>query len=91
MAGMAHGGLAQGSRLDGEVWLRAVGGNLLRGNAAGRLQRVGVRPGLPGRLGLGVLDRRNVNFQIGVDAQRRESAMLGGTDNAVRGTATVGW
>ena len=51
MAGMAHGGLAAGQPVrrarsaTGCRW-----GARLRGDAAGRLQHVGVRPGLPGRL-----------------------------------------
>ena len=41
--------------------------------------------------GLGVLDRANVNFELGVDAQRRESPMLDGADNGFLGRATLGW
>ena len=41
--------------------------------------------------GLGVLDRDDVNFEPGVDAQRRESPMEGGASNGVMGRATVGW
>ena len=41
--------------------------------------------------GLGVLDRSNVNFELGVDAQRRESAMEGGASNGFMGRATLGW
>ena len=41
--------------------------------------------------GLGVLDRSDVNFELGVDAQRRKSPMEGGTSNGVMGRATLGW
>ena len=41
--------------------------------------------------GLGVLDRENLNVELGVDAQRRESPMLGGTSNGVLGRASLGW
>ena len=41
--------------------------------------------------GLGVLDRGDVNFELGVDAQRRESPMQGEASNGVMGRATLGW
>ena len=41
--------------------------------------------------GLGVLDRGNVNFELGVDAQRRESTMRGEASNGFLGRATLGW
>jgi hypothetical protein len=41
--------------------------------------------------GLGVLNRESLDFELGVDAQRRESPMQGGTDNGVLGRATLGW
>ena len=41
--------------------------------------------------GLGVLDRGDVSFDLGVDAQRRESPMLDGADNGLMGRATLGW
>ena len=41
--------------------------------------------------GLGVLDRGNVNFDLGVDAQRRESPMHGGASNGFMGRGTLGW
>ena len=40
---------------------------------------------------LGVLDRGNVNFELGVDAQRRESPMHGEASNGFLGRATLGW
>ena len=41
--------------------------------------------------GLGVLDRSDVNFELGVDPQRRESPMEGGASNGLMGRATLGW
>ena len=40
---------------------------------------------------VGVLDRESVTLELGVDAQRRTSPLLGGTSNGVLGRATVGW
>ena len=41
--------------------------------------------------GLGVLDRRNVNFELGVDAQRREMSTQGQASNGFMGRGTLGW
>ncbi len=41
--------------------------------------------------GLGVLERGGLDFELGVDAQRRESPMLGGTNHGGVGRATVRW
>ena len=91
MAGMAHTGLAQGSRLDGEVGYGLSVGSRLVGTP-----RVGFSTSEYGRdyrvgYGLGVLDRESLNFELGVDAQRRESPLLGGTSNGVLGRASLGW
>ena len=91
MAGRAHGGLAQGNRFDGEVGYGLPVGSRLVGTP-----RVGFSTSEHGRdyrvgYGLGVLDRESLNFDLGVDAQRRESPMLGGTSNGVLGRASLGW
>ena len=92
MAGMAHGGgIASGNRLDGEVGYGLPIGNRFVGTL-----RVGFGASEYGKdywfgYDLGVLDRESVNFELGVDAQRRESPMLGGTDNGFLGRATLGW
>ena len=39
----------------------------------------------------GVLDRSRLNFEPGVDRQRRERAMEGGASNGFVGRATLGW
>ena len=91
MAGMAHRGVAQGNRLDGEVGYglpvgrRFVGTPRVGFSASGYGQdyRVGY--------GLGVLDRESMNFELGVEAQRRNSPMLGGASNGMLGRATLGW
>ena len=41
--------------------------------------------------GLRVLDQGKVSFELGVDAQRRESATAGGARNGLLGRATLGW
>ena len=45
------------------------------------------------RLGysLAAFGGEGVKFELGVDAQRRESPLMGGTDNGVLGRASVGW
>ena len=45
------------------------------------------------RLGysLAAFGGEGVTFELGVDAQRRESPLMGGTDNGVLGRASVGW
>ena len=91
MAGMANGGLASGNRLDGEVGYGLPVGSRFVGTP-----RVGFSTSEYGRdyrvgYGLGVLDRGNVNFELGVDAQRRESPMEGGTSNGFLGQARLGW
>ena len=96
MGGMAHGGFAQGNRLDGEVGYGLPVGTRFVGTPRvgfgtsdyGRDYRVGY--------GIGVLDRDSLNFELGVDAQRRENAMFrrpgeGGVDKQILGRATLGW
>ena len=91
MAGMVHGSFAQGSRVDGEVGYGLPVGSRFVGTP-----RVGFSASEHGRdyrvgYGVGVLDSGSLNFEVGVDAQRRESPMLGGTDHGVLGRASVGW
>ncbi len=91
MAGMANGGLASGNRLEGEVGYGLPVGSRFVGTP-----RVGVSTSEYGRdyrigYGLGVLDRERLNLELGVDAHRRESPMLDGTDNGFLGRATLRW
>ena len=96
MAGMAHGGFAQGNRLDGQVGYGLPVGTRFVGTP-----RVGFGTSEYGRdyrvgYGIGVLDRESLNFELGVDAQRRENAMFrrpgeGGADKQILGRATLGW
>ena len=97
MADMAHGGFAQGDRLDGEVGYglpvgsRFVGTPRVRFTTSeyGRDYRVGY--------GLGLLNRGSMNFELGVDAQRRESAIFssrgaaGRADQQILGRASLRW
>ena len=55
----------------------------LMSSAYGRDYRVGY--------GLGVPDQGKVNFELGVDAQGRESPAEGGASNGFMGRATLGW
>ena len=89
--GMAHGGVADGNRLEGEVSYGLPVGSRFVGTP-----RVGFSTSEYGRdyrigYGLGVLDRERLNLDLGVDAHRRESPMLDGTDNGFLGRATLGW
>ena len=91
MAGMAHRGVAQGNRLDGEVGYGLPVGSRFVGTP-----RVGFSTSDYGQdyrvgYGLGVLDRESLNFELGVEAQRRNSSMLGGASNGMLGRATLGW
>ena len=91
MAGMAHGGVAQGNRLDGEVGYGLPVGSRFVGTP-----RVGFSTSEYGQdyrvgYGLGVLDRESMNFELGVEAQRRNSPTLGGASNGMLGRATLGW
>ena len=91
MAGMAHGGPASGNRFDGEVGYGLPVGSRFVGTS-----RVGFSTSEYGRdyrvgYGLGVLDRESLNFELGVDAQRRESPLQGGASTGALGRATVRW
>ena len=91
MAGMAHGGVASGNRVDADLGYGLPVGSRLVGTP-----RVGFATSEYGRdyrvgYSLGVLGNERLTFQLGVDAQRRESPLPGGTDNGVLGRASVGW
>ena len=49
----------------------------------GRDYRLGYR--------LGAIGGAGTTFEFGVDAHRRESPLVGGTDHSARAQATVGW
>ena len=91
MAGMAHGGLASGNRLDGEVGYGLPVGSRFVGtptlgvgtSADGRDYRLGYR--------LGALGGAGTAFELGVDAQRRERPLQGDTDHAALARATLRW
>ena len=91
MGGMAHGGVAQGNRLDGEVGYGLPVGRRFVGTP-----RVGFSTSEYGRdyragYGLGLLNQGSLSLELGVEAQRRNSPILGGTSNGMLGRATVGW
>ena len=66
---------------------RAAAREPLRGNAAGR--RRDVRGRRDYRLGL--LGGADPAFELGVEAERRERPLPGGTDHGARARATVRW
>ena len=91
MGGMAPGGVAQGNRLDGEVGYGLPVGSRFVGtptlgvgtSADGRDYRLGYR--------LGALGGAGTAFELGVDAQRRERPLQGGTDHSALARATLRW
>ena len=88
---MAPGGVADGTRLDAEVGYGLPVGSRFVGtptvgvgtSAYGRDYRLGYR--------LGALGGAGTTVEFGVDAQRRERPLVGGTDHGARAQATVGW
>ena len=88
MGGLAHGSLASGNRLDGEVGYGLPVGSRFVGtptlgvgtSADGRDYRLGYR--------LGALGGAGTAFELGVDAQRRERPLQGDTDHAALARAT---
>ena len=91
MARMAHGGFAAGNRLDADVGYGLPVGRRFVGTPTvgfgtsehGRDYRLGYT--------LGMLHNETLRFELGVDAQRRESPLTGGTSNGLLGRASVGW
>ena len=91
MAGMARGGVADGTRLDAEVGYGLPVGSRFVGtprvgvgtSADGRDYRLGYRLGARGGEGTAV--------ELGVDAQRRERSLQGSTDHGAIARATVHW
>ena len=90
MGGLAHGSLASGNRLDGEVGYGLPVGSRFVGtptlgvgtSADGRDYRLGYS--------LAVVQGGAMSFQFGLDAQRRESLGRGDADHSLVGQLTVG-
>ena len=90
MGGLAHGSLASGNRLDGEVGYGLPVGSRFVGtptlgvgtSADGRDYRIGYS--------LAVVQGGAMSFQFGLDAQRRESLGRGDADHSLGGQLTVG-
>ena len=84
MAGMAPGGVANGTRLDAELGYGLPVGSRFVGTPTvgvgtpdrGRDYRLGYR--------LGAFGGAGTTFEFGVDAHRRESPLVGGTDHGAR-------
>ena len=82
---------APGGQLDAEVGYGLPVGARFVGTP-----RVGVRSSTYGRdyragYGIGVLERGSLNLDLGVEAQRRESPILGGASGAFLARASLGW
>ena len=87
----SHQMYGSGERVDAEVGYGLPVGARFVGTP-----RVGLTTSPYGRdyragYGLRVLETGSLNFELGVDAQWRESPMLGGTSNGVLGRAAVSW
>ena len=91
MAGMTPGGVATGNRLNGEVgYGMPVGGRWVG------TPRFGIGTSETGRdyrlgYGLTVAEGAAMSFELGVDAQRRESPVQGGAEHNVQGRLTARW
>ena len=86
----SHQMYGAGDRVDAEVGYALPLGARFVGTP-----RVGLPTSQYGRdyrvgYGLGVLDRCDVNFELGVDAQRRENPLEGGASNGFMGRVTLG-
>ncbi len=87
----SHQMYGSGDRVDAEVGYGLPVGARFVGTP-----RVGLMTSPYGRdyrvgYGLGVLERGQVNFELGVDAQRRESPMHGEASHGFLGRAMLGW
>ena len=92
MAGMAPGGFdAAGNRLVADIGYGLPVGRRFVGTP-----RLGVVTSGMGRdyrlgCGLGVLDGGEFSFELGIDAQRRETLLAGGVNHGVAARATLSW
>ena len=91
LAGLADGGFASGDRLDAEVGYGLPLGSRFVGTP--RMGFAATEYGRDYRMGYGVtlLQRETLDFELGVDARRRESWTQGGADSGFLGRATLGW
>ena len=91
MTGLAPGGVAQGTRLDGEVGYGLPVGSRFVGTPRigfgtseyARDYRVGYS--------LDLLERESLTLQLSGQAQRQQNRMLKGISHGVLGQATIGW
>jgi len=91
MAGMAHGGMLGGNRLEAELGYGLAVGSRLVGTP--RFGFATSEYGRDYRLGYGltVLQVGATSFDLGVDAQRRESAGHGDAENGVLARLAARW
>ena len=91
MAGMPHGSMASGNRLEAELGYGLPLGRRLVGTP-----RFGVGTSAYGRdyrlgYGLTLFESGAVSFEAGIDAQRRESPLQGTAEHGVQGRLTARW
>ena len=91
MAGMPHGGMASGNRLEAELGYGLPVGSRLVGTP-----RFGIGTSEHGRdyrlgYGLTVLQRGSMSFELGLEGTRRESSMQGVTDHGALARLTASW
>ena len=92
LSGMARGGFgAAGSRLNADIGYGMPVGRRLVGTP--RLAVMTSGTGRDYRLGygLGVLEGGPLRFELGIDAQRRETPLAGRTNHGVAARATLSW
>ena len=91
MAGLAHGGVADRTRLDAELGYGLPVGSRFVGTP-----RIGVGTSEMGRdyrlgYGLTLFKRGATSFESGIDAARRESPAQGTVEYGVQGRLTARW
>ena len=91
MAGMAHGGMASGNRLEAELGYGLPGRGTAGRHAAVRHRNLRTRTDYRLGYGLTVLQRGSMNFELGIEGTRRESSMQGVTDHGALARLTARW
>ena len=87
----SHQMYGAGGQLNAEVGYGLPVGARLAGTPRVGLTTLQYGPDYRVSYGLGVLDRGNVNVELGVDAQRRENTDAERNSNGLMGRGTLGW
>ena len=91
MAGMANGSLASGNRMEAELGYGLPVGSRLVGTPRFGIGSSGHERDYRLGYGLTMLEAGAVSFDLGVDANRRESPGRGGAAHGVQGRLTARW